>query len=131
FTSTLPVTAMLLVRFPAQVSLAVAPGSVKVPWHSTVTVSAPLSAIVGDTVSTTLTVRVAVVVFVPSVAVGKGVVARRIYINRPRSCDCSRTIAGSHARIGKGTVALYCQRIIPIDCDRQWPRVINRHREAA
>ena len=54
---------------PAQASLAVAPGSVKVPWHSTVMVAAPFRLTTGAVVSTTLTVRVALPVLLPSVAV--------------------------------------------------------------
>lgn len=71
FTSALPevVTATL----PAQVSLAVAPGSVKLVWHSTVTKSVPLSLIAGGVVS--LTVRIVVaVLLLPAASVAVTVI---------------------------------------------------------
>ena len=46
-------------RAPAHRSLAVAPGSLKLEWHSMVIGSAPASAIEGGVVSTTFTLRVA------------------------------------------------------------------------
>src|SRR5438094_10609379 len=58
FASTLPDAAMLLVRLPAQTSLAVAPGSLNVPWHSSVIGWAPTTVLLGAWVSTRLTVRV-------------------------------------------------------------------------
>ncbi len=65
FALTVPLTLIALVRLPAQESLAVAPGSVKTLWHSTVIGFAPLSVIVGGVVSTTFTVLVTGVAALP------------------------------------------------------------------
>ena len=51
--STLPLTRTP--TLPAQVSLAVAPGSLKLPWHSTVIGLAPFNVITGGIVSSTVT----------------------------------------------------------------------------
>ena len=51
---------MALVRLPAQASLAVAPGSVKLPWHSTVSGLFPVRVMVGATLSLNVTAAVQV-----------------------------------------------------------------------
>ena len=56
-----PLTAIKLVRSPAQASIAVAPASLNVPWHSIVC-GPPTRVIAGAVVSTTCTRRLAVAV---------------------------------------------------------------------
>ena len=51
----IPLTTIALVRSPAHVSLAVAPGSVKLPWHSTVIGLLPSNAITGAVVGSCVT----------------------------------------------------------------------------
>ena len=58
----LTVLLVTTLRLPAQVSLAVAPGSVNATWHSLVIGSAPRIVTTGGVVSLTYTVRVAVAV---------------------------------------------------------------------
>src|SRR5882724_876019 len=55
--STEPDTWITLVRFPAHASEAVAPGSVKPVWHSTIIGFTPRSVMTGGVVSFTTTVR--------------------------------------------------------------------------
>jgi len=64
-----PLTTMAPLRLPAHPSLAVAAGSANALWHSTVIGFGPISARVGAIVSTTLTVRICVLVFTPSLTV--------------------------------------------------------------
>jgi hypothetical protein len=68
FTSTLPEE--LTETAPAQLSLAVAPGSTKLVWHSTVNGLAPLTVMTGGVLSATVTVVVHWLLLLdPSVAV--------------------------------------------------------------
>src|SRR5262249_40907120 len=67
-TFTLPVTWIWLVRSPAQVSTAVAPGSVKGLCHITFIVLEPIRVMTGGVVWVPTTVRPTFGVFVPAVA---------------------------------------------------------------
>ncbi len=72
-------------------SIAVAPGSVKLVWHSTVIGFAPLSVMTGLVVSVTLTVRVTGVAALPDGSLG--VVGDRVGARRVGVHGCRRRVA--------------------------------------